>query len=120
MGGRPARLAAAVQAHVDAFNGRDLGRLLDGFTEYATWVTGQSSFRGRAELRQLFNEAFTGLAPTLTIDALLVDGERAACQLRERLVHDGQEATFFIAAFYMFRDTRIASAKIYREGSAEL
>jgi hypothetical protein len=32
----------------------------------------------------------------------------------------GGEPVFFIAGFYQLRDGRIASAKIYREGSAEV
>jgi uncharacterized protein len=48
------------------------------------------------------------------------DPDRAACQLIEKPTFDGEEKVFFIAGFYEFRDGRIASAKIYREGSADL
>ncbi len=46
--------------------------------------------------------------------------DRAACQLIERLNVRGEEQVCFIAGFYQLRDGRIASAKIYREGSAEV
>ncbi|GAA3163116.1 hypothetical protein GCM10010466_62570 [Planomonospora alba] len=75
---------------------------------------------GRGELTELFAAAMTGLLPTLTIQNLLAEDDRAACQMTETLTVDGQERTFFIAGFYRLRGGRIASAKIYREGSAEI
>jgi hypothetical protein len=105
---------------VGAFNARDLDGLMAGFTEDASWVTGTSVARGRGELTELFAAAMEGLLPTLTIRNLLAEGDRAACQMTETLTWDGEERTFSIAGFYQLRDGRIASAKIYREGSAEL
>jgi uncharacterized protein len=115
-----ADVAAAIANHVRAFNDRDVGALVSGFTGDACWVTGSTVVRGRAELAAFFASAMTGLLPTLTIQNLLVTSDRAACQLVERLTFDGEEKVFFIAGFYELRDGRIASAKIYREGSAEL
>jgi hypothetical protein len=112
--------AAALRRHVDAFNARDLGGLMAGFTPDALWVTGATTVRGHGELTELFAGAMTGLLPTLTIRELLADGDRAACQLTETLTAAGEERTFFIAGFYRLRDGLIASAKIYREGSAIL
>jgi hypothetical protein len=113
-------VAAAVRDHVRAFNDRDVDALMSGFTDDALWITGATVARGRAELTELFAEAMTGLLPTLTVQSLLVESGRAACQLIETLTVDGEEAICFIAGFYEFRDGRIASAKIYREGSAEV
>jgi hypothetical protein len=112
--------AAVVRTHVDAFNARDLDALMDGFTGDALWITGTSVARGRDELTELFAGAMEGLLPTLTIQDLLAEGDRAACQMVERLTVAGEERTFPIAAFYQLRDGRIASAKVYREGSAEI
>ncbi|MGW4489062.1 nuclear transport factor 2 family protein [Amycolatopsis sp. NPDC004368] len=109
-----------LRRHVAAFNTRDLDALLAGFTDDAVWITGTTVARGRAELTELFSGAMTRLLPTLTIDAVLTDGDRVAAQLTERLTHGGEERAFPIAGFYDLRDGRIASAKIYREGSAEL
>jgi hypothetical protein len=55
-----------------------------------------------------------------TDDACWITGSAAACQLIDRLQAHGKERACFIAGFYRFRDGRIASAKIYREGSAEV
>jgi hypothetical protein len=112
--------AAVVRSHVDAFNVRDLDALMAGFTEDASWVTGTTVARGCGELIELFAGAMAGLLPTLTIQNLLVEGDRAACQMTETLAVAGEERTFFIAGFYQLRGGRIASAKIYREGSAEI
>lgn len=112
--------ATAVRRHVDAFNARDLDGLIAGLTEDAVWVTGTTVARGRHELTELFAGAMAGLLPTLVIQDLLTEGNRAACQLIETLTVAGEEQTFFIAGFYRLRDARIASAKIYREGSAEI
>lgn len=68
----------------------------------------------------LFAGAMAGLLPTFVVQDLLMEGDRAACQMTETLMVDGEERTFFIAGFYRLRGGRIASAKIYREGSAEI
>ncbi|WIX79042.1 nuclear transport factor 2 family protein [Amycolatopsis carbonis] len=113
-------MSEILRRHVAAFNNRDVSALLAGFTDDAVWVTGTTVARGRAELADLFESAMTRLLPTLTIDEILLDGDRVAAQLTERLTHDGEERTFPIAAFYRVRNGCIAAAKIYREGSAEL
>jgi hypothetical protein len=112
--------ATVVRRHVDAFNARDLDALMAGFTEDASWVTGATIARGRGELTVLFAGAMAGLLPTLVIQNLLAEGDRAACQMTEMLTVARAERTFFIAAFYQLRGGRIASAKVYREGSAEI
>ncbi|WP_159945369.1 MULTISPECIES: nuclear transport factor 2 family protein [unclassified Nocardiopsis] len=112
--------AAAVRAHVAAFNARDLDALMAGFTADASWVTGTTTARGREELTALFADAMRHLLPTLTLHELLCAHDRVACQMTETLTVEGRERTFPIAGFYRVRDGRIASAKIYREGSAEL
>ena len=112
--------AAVVRLHVDAFNARDLDALMACFTEDALWVTGTSIVRGHGELTGLFAGALTELLPTLVIRDLLVEGDRAACELTETLTVAGEERTYFIAGFYRLRGDRIASAKIYREGRAEI
>ncbi|OXM72269.1 MULTISPECIES: nuclear transport factor 2 family protein [Amycolatopsis] len=113
-------LLSALDTHVRAFNERDLAALLAGFTDDATWITGTTTVRGSAELADLFEGAMRGLLPTLTIDNVIASGDQAAAQLTETLTADGTEHTFAIAGFYRFRDGRIAAAKIYREGSAEI
>ncbi|MFJ6217099.1 nuclear transport factor 2 family protein [Streptomyces sp. NPDC092296] len=113
-------VAAAVHDHVRAFNDRDVDALIGGFTEDACWITGSTTVRGRAELTELFSGAMSGLLPTLVVRSLLADADRAACQLVETLTVDGEEVICSIAGFYEFRDGRIASAKIYREGSADV
>jgi uncharacterized protein len=115
-----ANVAAAIASHVRAFNDRDIDALMNGFTGDACWITGSTVVRGQAELTAFFTSAMAGLLPTLTIQDLLVTSDRAACQLIERLTFDGEEKIFSIAGFYELRDGRIVSAKIYREGSAEL
>lgn len=110
--------ARVVHRHVDAFNTRDLDALMAGFTDDAVWITGTTVVRGRVKLAAFFSAAMADVAPTLTVESLLVDGERAACQLTETVTLRGDKRTFFIAAFYGFRDGRIVSAKVYREGSA--
>ena len=112
--------AGAVYRHVAGFNSRDLESLLAGFTDDAVWVTGTTVVNGRAELTEFFARAMEGLLPSLVIENLLTAGDRAACQLTETLTTSDGERTFSIAGFYELRDARIASAKIYREGNADI
>lgn len=111
---------AVVRGHVDAFNAGDLDALMAGFTDDAVWVTGTTAVRGRAELTELFAGAIAGLRPRLAVHDALADGDRVACQMTETLVAGGEERSYPIAGFYRLRDGRIAAAKIYREGSAEV
>ena len=110
---------SAVRRHIDAFNEGDLDALLAGFTDDAAWVTGTSTARGRAELAELFEGAISQLRPRLDLDELIAERDRVACELTETLPGDVPQ-TFAIAGFYRLRDGRIASAKIYREGSAKI
>ncbi len=109
-----------IQAHVQAFNSRDLEALIAGFTDEAVWVTGRTTARGRAELTELFAGAMGGVLPALTIQNLIVGEGQAAAQLLEVFSYEGTEHTDSIAGFYAILDGRIASAKIYREGSADI
>lgn len=111
---------SAVRGHVAAFNHGDLDALMAGFTDDAVWVTGTTVVRGRDQLAEFFGAAMTGLTPTLTVRELLADGERVACELTETLAVDGEQRTYAIAGFYRLRGGRIATATIYREGSAEI
>lgn len=106
--------------HVDAFNAHDLDALMACLSRYATWTTGADRFQGAAELRELFAGAFEALSPRLELENLLVDGDRVACELREVYSAEAVERTDRIAGFYRVEDGRIASAKIYREGSADV
>ncbi|SEK90651.1 nuclear transport factor 2 family protein [Streptacidiphilus jiangxiensis] len=110
----------AIREHLRAFNDRDLPALLAGFTDDAVWITGRSVARGRTELTELFTGALEHLLPTLTLENLLVDGDRAACQMVEHFTVSGHRREAPVAGFYHLRDGRISSAKIYREGSAEV
>ncbi|MFE0628441.1 nuclear transport factor 2 family protein [Streptomyces sp. NPDC058864] len=112
--------AAAIHAHVRAFNARDLEALLAGFTDDAVWITGTTTVRGRAALTALFDEAMRGLLPTLEVHDLIAEGDRAAGRMTEILTYRGERRSCSIAAFYELRDGLIASAKVYREGSADV
>jgi hypothetical protein len=109
-----------IRTHVEAFNTRDLETLMAGFADDAVWITGRTTARGRAELTALFAGAMEGLLPTLTIQNLIVGQNRAACEMVEVFTFDGTERTDHVAGFYDIANGRIASAKIYREGSADV
>ena len=109
-----------IKEHVEAFNARDLEALMAGFADDAVWISGKTTARGRAELANLFAGAMKGLLPTLTIETLITGEDQAAAQLVEVYTFEGAQRTDHIAGFYVIKEGRIASAKIYREGSAEV
>lgn len=112
--------AAAVREHVRAFNEHDLDALMAGFTDDAVWITGSTVVTGRVALTDFFARAMAGLMPTLTVHSLVATADRAACELVETITVDGRERIFHIAGFYRFEAGLIATAKIYREGSADV
>jgi len=109
-----------LHAHMTAFNDRDVAGLLDGFTEDAEWMTGKYTCRGHAELGELFEGAFAAIAPRLEVRRVIPGDGVVAAELVEHMIVDGHRMSAAIAGFYLVRDGRIARAKIYREGSADL
>ena len=116
----PLDAKTVVNAHVSAFNARDVVALLDGFTADAVWETGEYRCSGRAELEELFTGAFEAIAPQLRVVRLVAGVDLVAAELVEEMVVDGRSMQVPIAGFYRLSDGRIASAKIYREGSADI
>ena len=112
--------AAAVLEHVRAFSEGDMPALMAGLADDTVWITGRTTVRGSAGLEPFFREAVEGLKPRLAVESLVVQGSKAAAQMTETLVWDGVEQSFPIAAFFTLRDGLIVTAKIYREGTAEL
>lgn len=112
--------AMTVREHVDAFNAGDVDTLIDGFTDDAVWITGTSVVSGRDDLRTFFAAAIAGLHPTLAVLDVVAEADRAACQLTETITVDGEVRSFPIAVFFTLADRKISSAKVYREGSAEV
>jgi hypothetical protein len=115
------QLEWTIREHLAAFNTYDLPRLLGGLAQDITWQTGQDIFRGRDELAAVFSDAFHTIAPTLTLRSLLIDNDRAACELCEHMTVGGVAREDWIAGFYQVDATGvIKSVKIYRQGSADV
>ncbi|MDX6257885.1 MAG: uncharacterized protein QOJ11_4219 [Frankiales bacterium] len=112
--------AAAVREHIAAFNAHSTERLLAGFAADAVWRTGADVFEGEAGLAHLFDPWLWTLSPSLTLGNLVAEGSRVAVQLVEELTVDGELQRMDIAVFFEIRDGKIVSAKVYREGSADL
>ena len=118
---RYAQVEKTIRDHIAAFNAQDLQSLLAGLAEDAVWQTGQHTFRGRDELAALFSEAYRTIAPKLAIRSILIDRDRAACELLETMTVEGVAREDFIAGFYCVdANGLITSAKIYRQGSADV
>jgi ketosteroid isomerase-like protein len=116
----PAEATAAVLEHIGAFNAHSTQRLLAGLAPDAVWRTGSDVVRGLAALADLFDPWVWSLAPSLTVTNLVAEGTQVAAQLIEQLTVDGELRRMDIAAFFDVRDGKIVSAKVYREGSAEV
>jgi uncharacterized protein len=111
---------AVVLEHIRAFNAHSTSRLLQGLAADAVWRTGTDRFQGTTALEDLFDPWLWTLDPSLETSAILVDGNRVAAQVVEQLTIDGEVRRMDIAVFFEVRDGKIAEAKVYREGSADL
>jgi limonene-1,2-epoxide hydrolase len=112
--------AAAVAAHVDAFNRHSTEDLIRGLAENIVWATGADVFRGIQELRQLFDDGLWSMDPLLHVKAIITEGGHAAAELHETLTVDGEDRAFDIAAFFTVSDGLIHTARVYRAGSADI
>lgn len=109
-----------VDEHLAAFNAHDSERLLATLASDVVWATGQDVCRGHDELAGLFDPALWELDPSLTPVRVLSDATNVAAELVERITVDGEPREFHIAAFFTVEDGLIRTAKIYREGTADL
>jgi hypothetical protein len=111
---------AAVRAHLDAFNARDVDALVAGFADDAIFATGQDLVVGHRGLREMFTGAFA-VPADLRLELLrsLVDGDTAACELLETITLAGATHEFPVAAFYTVRGGVLVRVKVYREGTAD-
>jgi limonene-1,2-epoxide hydrolase len=111
--------AALVRDHFEAFNARDLRRLIGGLTETVVSRTGTDVVVGRGEVEAFLRDAMSGLLPTLQIRSLVADRALVACELDERYRHAGVDRQAGIAAFFRFTGDQISEVKVYQEGSAD-
>ncbi|MBV8948140.1 MAG: nuclear transport factor 2 family protein [Solirubrobacterales bacterium] len=107
-----------VEAHVGAFNAGEVGRVLAGLATDVVWQTGSDEFVGLDDVERLLRGA-AGLFPALEIKRVLVDGQRAAVEMIERYLHEGQAREVAIAVFFSFEGGLISRVKVFREGSAD-
>jgi uncharacterized protein len=109
-----------VDEHLAAFNAHDTARLLARFADDAAWSTGQDVMRGREALAELFDAGLWALQPSLTTTAMVAEEGTVAAELHERITVDGELREFSIAAFFEVSDGLITTAKVYREGIADI
>jgi uncharacterized protein len=109
-----------VEEHLAAFNAHDTERLLATLAPDVVWATGQDVCRGHDELAGLFDPGLWELDPSLSAAHILSDTTRVAAELVERITVDGELREFHIAAFFTVEEGVIRTAKIYREGSADI
>ena len=111
--------AALVRDHLQAFNARDLERLISGLSGMVVWRTVTDAVVGRAAVEAFLGDAMSGLLPTLQIRSLVADRDLVACELEERYRHGGVDHQAAIAAFFRFTGEQISEVKVYREGTAD-
>ena len=111
---------SVVDDHIAAFNAHDTERLLAGLAPDAVWNTGSDTLAGRTALADLFDDWLWSTSPALTLVSVVVEGDRAAAQLRETMTVDGTQHEFPIAVFFDISDGLISRATVYREGTADL
>jgi limonene-1,2-epoxide hydrolase/heme-degrading monooxygenase HmoA len=109
--------ARTVREHVAALNEQNLDRLLACFSADATWVADTDRLSGSEELARFFQDLFSS-SPEVSIETMVSDGDRVACEMSEQLVVDGVTRVNRVAGFYEVQDNRITAATIYRRAAA--
>jgi ketosteroid isomerase-like protein len=111
--------AALVARHVAAFNAADVDALLADFTADATWVTGTYAVPP-GQLRDFFRDAMQELTPRLTVHRSIDGGDAVAVEMTESWTVGDRPDSKALVAVFSLREGKIAAAKIYREGSADV
>jgi ketosteroid isomerase-like protein len=110
--------AALVARHVAAFNAGDVDALLADFTADATWVTGPYTVPP-GQLAD-FRDAMQELTPRFTVRRSIDGGDAVAVEMTESWTLGDRRDSAALVAVFSVRDGKIAAAKIYREGSADV
>jgi hypothetical protein len=107
----------AVEAHLRAFNARDVEGVLALFADDAVFATADGLVVGLRALRALFTEAFQEpVGAALELRRAVVEADTAACELVERLaLPDGGVAELPVAAFYTVVRGELARVRVYRD-----
>lgn len=111
---------SAVHDHLAAFNTGGLERLAEGLDRDAVFATGQDVIRGKDQIIEFLGDSIRAVGPQLLVRSMISRDHEVACEMLERVVVDGETQEYALAAFYRIQDGRIRSAKIYREGTAEI
>lgn len=105
-----------VRGHLDAFNARDLDRVLAGFDDDAVFASGDQMVVGARAIRVLFADAFAApVNAELELRDAVTQGQVVACEMTERLAFAGGQHEVDVAAFYTVRRGRLARVRIYRD-----
>lgn len=112
---------AVVQAHLHAYNARDLDALLATFAEDAVFAAGDQLVVGQRGLRLLFADAFAVPADAqMRLHRAVVEGDTVACELAERITVSGADHELDVAAFYTVREDLLTRVRVYRDPSGGL
>lgn len=106
----------AVRRHIDAYNRRDIDALLAGFSEDALFRVADDIFVGRADLQDLFMDAFAADDDfELHLRCTVVQNGTAACELTERVTSDSEIYESELVGLYTVTSGRIIRARLYRD-----
>jgi len=111
---------AAVDAHLAAFNARDLEAIAAGLADDAVFSAGGQLTIGRRAIAALFADSFAApVEATLERRRTVVEGDTAAVELVERLRlasdEGGVEHELEVAAFFTVRRGQLVRVRVYRE-----
>ena len=106
-----------VEAHLAAFNARDVNGVMALFAEDAVFATADQIVVGRRGLRVLFGDSFAApVTAALELRHAVIADDTAACELVERLTLPSGETTELpVAAFYTVRDGTLVRIRVYRD-----
>lgn len=118
-----AEVVAVVDAHLAAFNARDLDAVVAGLADDAVFTAGGQLTIGRRAIGALFADSFASpVEARLERRRVVVEGDTAAVEMVERLRLDaphgggpGEEVEIDVAAFFTVRGGELVRVRVYRE-----
>lgn len=109
-----------IEAHFAAFNRHDTAALLQGMAEEIVWAIGTDTFLGKTSLSDLFDDWLWSTDPHIDVLRLVVDGHEAAAECVEYLTLAGSRKSLPMGVFFEASDCLLRSAKVFREGTADV
>ena len=114
-----ARIKSIIRNILEAYNKKDLTRMLSFFADDATYIRSEGIFRGKEEIKRYYTWSYSNYSEvTLTVKSIVVEGDRAVLEwaLEGTSVRGGgKKAQLQGLDLFEFKNGKVQEVHIYQD-----